>query len=55
MANAIDFMTGGDVAPIREQGTGMFGDIAAQFRRADVSFVNLEHALSTGGVLVRGK
>lgn len=55
MANAINFMTGGDVAPIRERGTGMFGDVAPQFRNADVSFVNLEHALSTRGVLVRGK
>jgi poly-gamma-glutamate capsule biosynthesis protein CapA/YwtB (metallophosphatase superfamily) len=53
--DAVRFLTGGDVAPIRTEGIGMFGDIAAQFRRADVSFVNLEHALSTKGELVRGK
>jgi poly-gamma-glutamate capsule biosynthesis protein CapA/YwtB (metallophosphatase superfamily) len=53
--NAVRFMTGGDVAPIREEGLGLFGDLATQFQSADVSFVNLEHALSTKGVLVRGK
>jgi len=49
------FLTGGDVAPIRAEGIGMLGDLAARFRSADVSFVNLEHALSNKGVLVRGK
>ena len=53
--NAASFLTGGDVAPIRAKGIGMFGELAARFRSADVSFVNLEHALSNKGVLVRGK
>ncbi len=51
----MNFLTGGDVAPIRKTGTGMFGDIAALFRRADVSFFNLELPLSERGVAVRGK
>lgn len=55
MTATASFMTGGDVAPMREKGTGMFGDVAARFRGAGVSFVNLEHALSNKGVLVRGK
>ena len=54
-STTVSFMTGGDVAPIREKGTGMFGDLAAQFRSADVSFVNLEHTLSTRGALSRGR
>jgi len=51
----VNFLTGGDVAPIRKTGTGMFGDIAPLFRRADVSFFNLELPLSERGVAVRGK
>lgn len=54
MANA-SFLTGGDVAPIRESATGMFGDVAALFRRADVSFFNLELPLSERGEPCRGK
>ena len=54
-STTISFMTGGDVAPIREKGTGMFGQLAAQFRSADVSFVNLEHTLSTRGAMSRGR
>jgi poly-gamma-glutamate synthesis protein (capsule biosynthesis protein) len=53
--NAASFLTGGDVAPIREEGIGLFGDLADLFRNADVSFLNLEHALSNKGELVRGK
>jgi poly-gamma-glutamate capsule biosynthesis protein CapA/YwtB (metallophosphatase superfamily) len=49
------FMTGGDVAPGRKNGSGMFGEIAARFRQADVSFLNLENALSEKGELLRGK
>jgi poly-gamma-glutamate synthesis protein (capsule biosynthesis protein) len=54
MATA-SFLTGGDVAPIRKTGLGMFGDIAQLFRRADVSFFNLELPLSDRGESVRGK
>lgn len=50
-----DFLTGGDVAPIRQSGVGMFGDIAPRFKRADVSFFNLELPLSERGEAVRGK
>jgi poly-gamma-glutamate capsule biosynthesis protein CapA/YwtB (metallophosphatase superfamily) len=49
------FLTGGDVAPTRKNGAGMFGEIASRFRQADVSFLNLEHALSEKGELLRGK
>jgi poly-gamma-glutamate capsule biosynthesis protein CapA/YwtB (metallophosphatase superfamily) len=51
----VNFLTGGDVAPIRKTSAGMFGDIAPLFRRADVSFFNLELPLSERGVAVRGK
>ena len=54
MANA-SFLTGGDVAPIRKTGLGMFGDIAPLFQRADVSFFNLELPLSDRGEPARGK
>lgn len=54
MANA-SFVTGGDVAPIRKTGLGMFGEIAPLFQRADVSFFNLELPLSERGVAARGK
>jgi poly-gamma-glutamate synthesis protein (capsule biosynthesis protein) len=49
------FLTGGDVAPIRKTGRGMFGDVARRFQRADVSFFNLELPLSDRGESVRGK
>lgn len=54
MAN-LHFLTGGDVAPTRKSGAGMLGEIASRFRQADVSFLNLEHALSEKGELLRGK
>jgi hypothetical protein len=34
----INFLTGGDVAPIRNTAAGMFGDIGPLFQRADLSF-----------------
>ena len=49
------FLTGGDVAPVRAAGTGMFGDVAPLFRRADASFFNLELPLSHRGEAARGK
>ncbi len=55
MAQSVSFMTGGDVAPIRDQGKGMFGALAATFSAADVSFVNLEHSLSLSGEMSRGR
>lgn len=54
MAN-VSFLTGGDVAPIRKVGLGMFGEIAPLFQRADVSFFNLELPLSERGERARGK
>jgi poly-gamma-glutamate capsule biosynthesis protein CapA/YwtB (metallophosphatase superfamily) len=54
MANAT-FLTGGDVAPIRKTGPGMFGNIAPLFQRADFSFFNLELPLSVRDEAVRGK
>lgn len=49
------FLTGGDVAPIREDAGGMFGDVAPLFQRADASFFNLELPLSDRGDAARGK
>ncbi|MBI2223841.1 MAG: CapA family protein, partial [Betaproteobacteria bacterium] len=54
MAN-VNFLTGGDVAPIRKTGLGMFGEVAGLFQRADVSFFNLELPLSDRGEPARGK
>jgi poly-gamma-glutamate synthesis protein (capsule biosynthesis protein) len=52
---SVNFLTGGDVAPIRKTAAGMFGDVAPLFRRADVSFFNLELPLSERGEPCRGK
>jgi poly-gamma-glutamate synthesis protein (capsule biosynthesis protein) len=52
---AAAFLTGGDVAPIRQSGLGIFGDVARLFRGAGVSFFNLELPLSERGEAVRGK
>lgn len=52
---AVSFLTGGDVAPIRDEAAGMFGGVAAPFRGADVSFFNLELPLSERGEPCRGK
>ena len=49
------FLTGGDVAPDREKGKGLFGRLAPLFRDAGYSFLNLEHTLSRSGRLVAGK
>jgi poly-gamma-glutamate capsule biosynthesis protein CapA/YwtB (metallophosphatase superfamily) len=49
------FLTGGDIAPVHVGGRGMLGDTAALFRAADISFLNVEHPLSTRGTPVRGK
>ncbi len=54
MAN-LQFLTGGDVAPMREEVRGLLGEVASRFREADISFLNLEHALSEKGELLRGK
>lgn len=54
MAN-VNFLTGGDVAPIRKSGAGMFGEVAGLFQRADVSFFNLELPVSERGEPARGK
>jgi poly-gamma-glutamate capsule biosynthesis protein CapA/YwtB (metallophosphatase superfamily) len=54
MAN-VSFLTGGDVAPIRDKTAGMFGAIAPLFQRADVSFFNLELPLSDRGKEAPGK
>ncbi len=51
----VRFLTGGDVAPDRANGAGLFGEIAARFRAADASFFNLEGHLSARGAPVRGK
>ena len=51
----VSFLTGGDVAPIRKTGRGMFGETAPLFQRADVSFFNLEVPLSERGEALRGK
>ena len=48
-------LTGGDVAPDREAGKGMFGTIAGLFREVDFSFVNLEHSLARSSGLLKGK
>ncbi|MCC7487028.1 MAG: CapA family protein [Burkholderiales bacterium] len=52
---SLAFLTGGDVAPVGRGGQGIFGDVAPLFRRADVSFFNLELPLSERGEAVRGK
>ncbi len=49
------FITGGDVAPDRKSGRGMFGRAASLFRKADYAFLNLEHTLARSGRLMKGK
>jgi poly-gamma-glutamate capsule biosynthesis protein CapA/YwtB (metallophosphatase superfamily) len=51
----IQLVTGGDVAPMRDNSQGMFGQVGRLFQDADISFVNLEHALSTSGELSPGR
>ncbi len=55
MGAALQFVAAGDVAVERDEGAGLFGDLTGLFRDADVSFVNLEGALSTRGTLTRGR
>lgn len=52
---SVRFLTGGDVAPNRKAGAGLFGGIVSRFRAAGASFVNLEGPLSAKGEPVRGK
>lgn len=47
--------TAGDIAPERTSGRGMFGEITAMIREADVSFINLGHPLSRRGRPNKGK
>jgi hypothetical protein len=54
MAN-LRFLAGGNVAPMRESGLGMFGEIASRFLHADISLLNLEGAQSEKGEAVPGK
>jgi poly-gamma-glutamate capsule biosynthesis protein CapA/YwtB (metallophosphatase superfamily) len=54
-ARSCSFLTGGDIAPVHVSGRGMLGDSAALFRAADISFLNVEHPLSSRGTPVRGK
>lgn len=46
---------GGDVAPLRDDPTNMFGDLTATIRSADLAVANLEFALSDRGTPKRGK
>jgi len=48
-------LIGGDVGPLREDGTGMFGDLAPLIATADLAFANLEFALTDRGQPTRGK
>jgi len=49
------FLTGGDIAPDRKSGKQLLGKTAALFKKANYSFINLEHNLSTCGTLMKGK
>jgi poly-gamma-glutamate capsule biosynthesis protein CapA/YwtB (metallophosphatase superfamily) len=53
MAGTLIF--GGDIAPVRADPTGMFGDVAPLISKADLALANLEIALSNRGRPVRGK
>jgi poly-gamma-glutamate capsule biosynthesis protein CapA/YwtB (metallophosphatase superfamily) len=46
---------GGDIAPIRADAAGMFGEVAPLIVEADISVANLEIALSDKGQRARGK
>ena len=46
---------GGDIAPLRADQTGMFGNLGPVIREADLALANLEIALSNRGAPVRGK
>jgi len=51
----LSFITAGDVAPQTVDPAEMLGPAAALFAKADLSFVNVEHPLSTAGKPTRGK
>ena len=55
MKNSCTFITGGDIAPDRKSPLNLLGKTAALFKKAEYSFVNLEHNLSTSGTLMKGK
>lgn len=46
---------GGDVAPLRDDPTNMFGELTETIRDADLAVANLEFALSDRGAPLRGK
>ena len=46
---------GGDIAPLRAEPTGMFGNLVPTIRQADLALANLEIALSNRGRPIRGK
>lgn len=46
---------GGDVAPLRDNPTNMFGELTETIRGADLAVANLEFALSDRGTPLRGK
>jgi len=46
---------GGDVAPLREDPSNMFGELAQTIGDADLAVANLEFALSDRGAPLRGK
>lgn len=46
---------GGDIAPLRADPTGMFGNLVPVIRQADLALANLEIALSNRGRPIRGK
>tara|TARA_B100000686_G_scaffold59305_1_gene63747 strand:- start:1698 stop:2735 length:1038 start_codon:yes stop_codon:yes gene_type:complete len=55
MKKSCTFITGGDIAPDRKSPLNLLGKTAALFKKAEYSFVNLEHNLSTSGTLMKGK
>jgi poly-gamma-glutamate capsule biosynthesis protein CapA/YwtB (metallophosphatase superfamily) len=46
---------GGDIAPLRPEASGMFGNLIPVIREADLAVANLEIALSNRGAPLRGK
>lgn len=54
-SNTATFLTGGDIAPTKIVGRGMFGELIGLFKAADFSFLNVEHPLSDKGKPTRGK
>jgi len=48
-------VTGGDVAPNRARGKGLFGQLTALLRDADLTWFNLENSLARVGQRIKGK